>query len=374
MASQCCDRVVSTTSLGIVAKSLYAGSERRRERYRLQEWAGRLLEQGHRTCTCGQRLVAGRGRVRLVVADDGDGRHAAFHNVETCSSVWACPVCSARISERRRGELNTLLAWARSEGLTAALVTLTLRHAAGESLETVLAVLKGAKTAFHNSRAWRQYRALGVVVGFVTATEVTYGAHGWHPHVHMIVIGHVGLVPLLDSLRSEWEAALELVGASGNGYAYQVQDASGAGDYVGKWGAAGEMTLAGKKTGRAGSRGVWQLLADASAGDAGAGVLWLEYEKAMRGKRQLVWSRGLKDAAGLADLDDAEVLEVEDLEHDLESVESLEIGAALWAEVLYGRERVKVLELAEQDLGTCVEWLLNVGLQGGLTEVEVYFE
>jgi hypothetical protein len=267
--------------LGNIGKSVDKGlSARRHERYRLQDTAAVLLPRDHPTCRCGRRLVAGRDGVKVAVGYDPERkqRFASLHNVETCKNVWTCPVCSARISQARREEMNHLLVWARAEGLHPVLLTFTMRHGAGDRLVDLLSILKGAKKALHQSRQWR---GLGVV-GHVTATEVTFGDNGWHPHLHVLAIMPSQDWRGLDDLGDVWLRALRGSkknprGGDGNGHAYRVQDASAAGDYVAKWGAACEMTLAGRKTAQGGGRGVWQLLDDAGGGDVEAMGAWLEY-------------------------------------------------------------------------------------------------
>ena len=77
-------------------------------------------------------------------------------------------------------------------------------------------------------------------------------------------------------LREPWLASLRAEGLDGSGAAFQVQGATAAGNYVGKWGAAEELALSGKKSGRAG-RSPFQLLADyADQNDARAGALFAE--------------------------------------------------------------------------------------------------
>lgn len=345
------------TTLGIIAKSLYNGNGRS-ERYRLQDIAADVLAPKHRTCSCGRALASGRHGVRLVLArDPADELHASFHNVQTCSNVWVCPVCAAKISEVRRKELNALLGECRARGWFAYLVTFTMRHDVSMNLPSLLSTLRRAKMRWHNSRAYRLFAQVGAVMGHVTATEITYGEYGWHPHLHMIVVTSGRAFGLLEQLRETWERALASESAYGNGYAYQVQDASCAGDYVAKWGTAAEMTLSGRKNGRSGSRGVWQLLSDAGAGDDCARSRWLEYAAAMAGKRQLVWSRGLKHLVGLYEVPDSAA--AEDVEEYVE-VQSVEIDRATWAWICERGERGSLLWMAEYDWNDAIALLTTL--------------
>lgn len=256
------------------------------------------------------------------------GHRAAFSGVQVCGSVWACPCCSSAISETRRGELNALLAWARAQGLRPIMLTLTTRHGLGDDLGELLGRLKDAKQRFHRHRAWTALKPL--VAGSVTATEVTYGRAGWHPHLHMIVLVRAAdqseAVALGEGLQGAWLASLRGAGLDGTGAGYSVQGAAEAGRYIGKWGAGEELALGGIKTGRKGGRTPAQLLADAvDEGDRAAGALWRTYAEAFHGRRQLVWSRGLKSAAGIGEVSDEEAAregegdhrrEIARIEHD----------------------------------------------------------
>ena len=63
--------------------------------------------------------------------------------------------------------------------------------------------------------------------------------------------------------------------------------------------------------GRTENRAPSQLLGDyAFKLDGGAGALWQEYARTMRGQRQLFWSRGLREELGLREeVSDAELIE-----------------------------------------------------------------
>lgn len=198
--------------------------------------------------------------------------------------------------------MNELLHRARGRGFAPVLLTLTARHGRADQLSALLAAMKAAKHRFQQLAGWRRFKAS--LAGTVTATELTHGRHGWHVHFHMILIvraAPAAALEAVEALRPLWLRALAAAGLSGNHAAFRADPGHLAGEYVSKWGAAEELTLATVKAGRSGSRSPWQLLRDAAEGDGKAGALWLHFVKEFRGVRQLVWSRGLRAEFGLDD-------------------------------------------------------------------------
>lgn len=310
---------VQPPRLGITAKSISQtapkkmpdtpAQERRATRYRHQRAAASLLP-GSRTGLCLWAVASMSYGVDVIHSTAED--RARFSGLQTCGSVWACPCCSGTVSETRRGELNALLAWARAEGLHPVMLTLTARHGAADALPTLLSGMKDAKRRLSVHRTSTALRPR--IVGHVTATEVTGGgANGWHPHFHQVMLvradDQAAALALVETLREPWLASLRRAGLDGAGAAFQVQGATAAGQYLGKWGAAEELALSGKKSGRAG-RSPFQLLADyADQGDKRAGALFAEYAAAFKGRRQLVWSPGLKKRAGIDEVSDERAAE-----------------------------------------------------------------
>ena len=278
-----------------------------------------------RVSGCLMRPLAGVSHVAIHRTETG---RASFGNLMVCGSVWMCPICSARISEHRRRELNHALAWARQPGedghprAVPILLTLTARHRLGDELGSLLGALKEALRMLRRSRAWAALKP--ELVGSITATEVTHGSNGWHPHFHVLLFlrGRGADVSdlLARRLPAEWLRSLGRVTVSGRGddrpldgeehRAFQWQSAEAAGDYVAKFGAADEIALGPRKLGRSSSRSWLQLLAD-SARDPRAGELFRTYALAFKGRRQLSWSPGFKDLVQLAELSDQEAAELE---------------------------------------------------------------
>lgn len=230
---------------------------------------------------------------------------ASIGGVVTCGSLWCCPCCSPRISATRKGELDQLMSWSRDQGYSVVMLTLTARHKRGENLQSWLAKFKLANQRLRQRRDWR----LLPLVGSVTAQEVTYSpANGWHPHTHSVLVfdaSPAAALEMLEGFRAAWLTALRGVGLDGDlRVAFDVQDASAAAAYIGKFGAAEEMALQGNKKGRGSSRSPWQILDDARDGCGQSARLWQEYAAVFIGKRQLVWSKGLKDLCGVGEVSD----------------------------------------------------------------------
>jgi len=299
--------------LGKTAKSVGRSDEKKRReartaRFRHQRHAAALLDHKERVGLCKHALVDFSEGVSVFRGDSKAGsKRAWFEGLQTCGSVWHCPVCAAKISEQRRQEMNKVFVWARSQGYAIKMITLTARHGIKDDLDPLLDALKLAKKKLHQHRAYKRLKS--AMAGHITATEVTGGGrNGWHPHYHVIVILDRSELVDLEVLREPWLASLRGAGLDGAGAAFQVQDASQAQQYIAKWGAAEEMTLSGQKLGRcAESRTPAQLLADScDENDSRAGALWREFARVFKGRRQLVWSRGLKELAGIDQVSDEE--------------------------------------------------------------------
>ena len=328
-----------------------ANSENRSVRFKHQRHAAGLLGGKARVGLCRWSVVSKAAGVDMVATSYADGRadRVHFEGLQTCGSVWACPCCGARISETRRNEMNELLAWARAQGYQVMMLTLTARHGRDDDLAELLEAMKDAKRRWAQHRSYRQIKAQ--MVGSVTATEVTGGgAHGWHPHFHVIVIldGDADLTPLRDA----WLASLRGAGLDGAGAAFQAQGADAAGNYITKWGAAEELTLSQRKKGRGrtGRTPAQLLAASCDEADREAGYLWAEYATVFHGRRQLVWSRGLKALAGIGEVDDAEAAQ------DQKQDEQIETGRAniphhIWrgdVAVRRADRRAELLDRAEE--------------------------
>jgi hypothetical protein len=316
-----------------------------------EKWARRVSACGY---------VAHQTEVELQRREHAGGEvSGSLFGLVSCKSVWACPVCSSRISNVRRDEMNTLLAWSRDQKHSVVMLTLTARHNAKTALSPFLDDLKEAARRLRQSR---QFRGLDLV-GSVAATEVTHGRNGWHPHLHLLLIlpcPPADALAAVEGLRAEWSRSLEKFGRDCNAAGFQVQAASAAGDYVAKFGAGEELALGKVKLGRGGSRSPWQLLSDATAGDKRSCALWVEFALAFKGRRQLQWSNGLKLLCGVSEVSDDQAADAEPVAEPV-TLRAWPGSSLAWRSAR--RRRCSLLDAAET--GSSLD-----GAEFGLTDAE----
>ena len=101
-----------------------------------------------------------------AVAVRHSGGSAGFAGLETCGSVWACPVCSAKVRAHRSAELERALTAHLSRGGSAHFLTLTMRHRRDPRTNATLPLadlwddLASAWDAAKSGRVFREGRSL----------------------------------------------------------------------------------------------------------------------------------------------------------------------------------------------------------------------
>lgn len=257
------------------------------------------------------------------------GSGARLTGVSTCGSVWACPVCSAKVTEARRKDLVANMARAGELGLSTYLLTLTLPHQREDDLASLLLRQAKALQRFKNSVTYKTTMKAMQRIGSVRSLEVTHGeANGWHPHTHDLVFCQGNLAAHVDTLKEAWFKALKKSGLATDSqvnevleHGLDIRGGAYAAEYVAKfgrevvsegWGMSGELTKSHAKLGmKNGHFTPFQLLQFAENGDAKAAVLFREFVTCFDGKRMLSYSPKLKTALGVAELSD-EVLAAQD--------------------------------------------------------------
>jgi hypothetical protein len=232
-----------------------------------------------------------------------------------------CAVCAAKITEHRRKELaQAVTTWQDRQNLVV-MMTLTAPHKRTDIPKEMVDRLVGsALKKFHNRTPWREWAQAAGLRGSVRALEYTIGQNGPHVHLHILLfIENLGKSISLPTavITESWMQACRDAGLTiDDEQAFRLHGLrltvgrKEIGDYVSKWGLDLEMTKQHVKHGR-GPDGLtpWDLLRATNGHDEYARQ-FQAYAHAFFNRRQLVWSKGLRELLGLKkEKTDAEIAE-----------------------------------------------------------------
>jgi hypothetical protein len=319
------------------------GRTARAERYALQSSAKKILPK-ERVGKCMRYPIPYQN---VEIHKHRKTLKSFYCNLGVCGSVWMCPVCSAKISERRRIEMKTATELHKQDGGYLAMITLTVRHNNGDKLYEKLERLTIAKRSLTSGKRWDALKTKINLLGTIRAFETTHGKNGWHPHYHVLLFFYNKQD--LDQLGTEiyelWEAACRRSGLEASGQGFKIQGADEASDYVSKWGIDYEMTKSQTKRG-GGEKGrtpfdiLRDYLYDSKKSDE---ILFKIYAEAFKGKNQLFWSRGLKKQFEVVELDDQTIVQKTEEQADFLFMVSPEVWQAVYRKKLQST----LLELSE---------------------------
>lgn len=342
----------------------------RQGRYMLQNSARKILlndktprDGDWRVTNCLRKKIG--DHVAVLYAPDVKKAH--FGNLQVCGSVWTCPVCSAKVSERRKAEIVAATDIHKTAGGGLYMVTMTWAHTRHDEVKTMVKASREALTRLRKHRRYVSNSAAIGAVGMIRALEVTHGdANGWHPHFHELWLTAEPLTrrqlrAWSNMLFEEWRAQCVRAGLGepNRKAGVTIIEAQSAAEYVAKfgnapkWGIGSELTKTHVKHGRGGSRTPWDLLRLYAEGEGRFAPLFKEYAHAFFGARQVFWSPGLKDQFQIADMSDEEIARME--EHPAQVV--CKIEAEDWKKVLgqVVESRALILKLAESGGADAVE-------------------
>lgn len=304
-------------------------------------------------------------------------KRAHYGGLVICGSVWVCPVCSAKITERRRAELEG----ATDEGMSKFMVTYTIQHNKHDKLKKLIEDLRAGIKDMKHSRQYKKLLADLQIVGTVTALEITISnVNGWHPHLHALMFSSLPQNKIKrEQVRRELSS---LFVASMSKRGRYVHDEIGVNVQSGKdikreylakygdieakkntWSLSAELTKSPVKSGRdADHFHPFELVDMYQAGNMDAGKKWMEYATAMKHKKQLVYTRGLRALLGLdVELSDQEIAEREDQSAPLFA----ELSADDWKHVIIHEKRGQLLEVASTgNYNQFVVWMRAIGRDG----------
>jgi len=334
-----------SATLGILTGlSSASGLERyqayRKERYKLQHIASGVLDN-KRLAGCRRTVISPKNTVDIM--RNTESGKCNYSGLMSCGLLWVCPVCAARIALQRKQELLT----ADLDGYHTGLLTLTISHGQHDTLESLLSDLSVMRNKLRSGRWWKKFREDNAFTGAITNTEVTLGGNGWHVHYHMLMI--FSELPNFEQLEAQlyykWEALAKKQGrytSAAHGVDFRQCEKL---DYITKWSIHSELIHGERKQAHQDNISVWEMLRRIGQGEREYEKYFREYAKCFKGKKQLVWGRGLKKLlsveevdqdAGEADQDAGEVVEL-----------LLRLTYDDWQLIKKYQSRARVLELAE---------------------------
>lgn len=303
-----------------------------------------------------------------------------YQGLQTCGSVWRCPVCAAKIAERRRVEILQAMDGHKAAGGCVNLLTLTCPHQVKDKLAELLPNQAKALNRFWNDRQVKAILADMGTIGQIRALEVTHGRlsaqnNGFHPHYHILLFqgSGVDLARFDQAQMTDWQVRLYLrwakackgAGLGEPSYAHGLKLDGGekAGKYVTKWGLEDEMTKGHTKKALHGETPfdlLRAILADKD--DKQAAALFIEFANTFEGKRQLHWSKGLKKRYAVTDKSDEALAAETDDRARLLGLISLD----QWRDVLAVEGRAVVLQVAASggwdSVGLYLEQIKGLGV------------
>lgn len=337
-------------------------SSARAGRWAIKSVVNRLLPAS-RTAKCMvlRAPIPGYGLADIDVCKGHTHGKAFYHGLMACGSVWTCPVCAAKVSERRRTELRQAIEAGKVLGWVPHFVTLTIPHGAGDDIKVLLAKLSEALKRLSSGkyaikRRIEQERPSEALHGYIRALEVTHGnKNGFHPHFHMIAFTSGGITSafMQDAYLAAWQRACRLAGLSipDDEHGVTVQDGRFAAEYASKWGIEDEMTKGHTKQARLKGITPWGMLRAVLDGDdpeypaERAAALFQVYAAAFAGRRQLYWSNGLRAKLALAkELSDEELVAKPD---DEEASVLATLTVEQWKAIRRKGQQAHILTVAE---------------------------
>jgi hypothetical protein len=315
---------------------------KRLRRFYLQAVAREIMP-GNRVADCLRSVVPGKRCVNIKRSPKFE--RSWYGNLVQCANVWIDPVCSSKITERRRVELEGALERSPWPGV---MVTYTEQHGRTDKLVGLRGDLGKGLRRLKSGKWWQGFAERWGIAGSISANEVTYGLEsGWHPHVHALYL--VEVLPDTEAMRSELSAHFEAIMAKSGRYVspeigvHVRATTNTAADYISKWSAAYEITKAPSKRGRGERYNAFELLQVYAEGHAWGGEAFREYAAAMKGVNQIRWSRGLRKLLGMGE----EVTDQELVEAPMESeVVLASLTLAQWGIILKRGKRGELMEVA----------------------------
>lgn len=281
--------------------------------------------------------------INLMARWDAEAGRVVVHqsHVASCGSALICPVCGARILQRRREEVEKAIKHMLLVcNYRMIMVTLTARHDFQTELAPFIYRFNRARDMLFGSRKWKDYCQKIGKMHHIYATEITLDdmeyknlhPSGWHYHLHYIMFYKNDDSALMqqfsDVAKYLWVHCLQAKGLDGrtdialdielmNDRASIADNIETATQYMIKdaaWEVSGAAMKEGRKASRMSIRDLQLILAfrrkkiDKKTYKHYENK-WKEYVEAVKKLPSIFFSHGLKALCGIEEKTDKEIVE-----------------------------------------------------------------
>lgn len=325
----------------------------RTERYACQSVAKKALPN-ERVGICLRNRIIKRGEdvFEDIKVWKHRNTHKAFYSgLAVCGSVWNCPVCAVKISERRRMEIKQAFDKHKEDNGKIALLTLTFSHKKNDRLIDLMANFGQATQMLFRGKPFDKIRDEMGLIGRIRVYEVTHGFNGFHPHTHIALFytNDVDLEKMKDKMYRRWEKSCIKYGLiTSRKHGLDLQDGNEAEKYLskhGNWSLEQELSKSHIKKGKVESMTPFDFLKEyLKTEDEKYLRLFREYAECFKGKRQIQWSPGLKDRFIVDEKTDEQLAKEKTEEADVLGM----IDYQDWKLILKNDSRSKLLDRIEK--------------------------
>lgn len=221
-------------------------------------------------------------------------------------------MCAPAIYAERAREVTTAVAQAVAAGMFVYMATFTIRHGVDDDPKVLRTALSQSFSRMFAGRKGKDRKERIGKLHHIRNIESTWGREsGFHPHIHTILFLSKALSEAdCADLRDAWIHSVSITNGFGPGNTPDLEhavriDECHRSEYISKLGL--EVAAVTGKAAKNGNSTMWEVANLAADGSPEHRTVWHKYVRAMKGCRQLVWSKGAKRAFRIKRIEDDEI-------------------------------------------------------------------
>ena len=262
---------------------------------------------------CGCRPIETNKDIDVVKGEKGN---VYLTNLQKCGSIWICPVCLIKLNKHKLEWLKLTLDHHSKQNRKMSFNTLTIQHKRYSRLEDTMDLLQSVYKSVSENHRLKKIKKENKIE-YIYTMEITYGANGWHPHFHFLVVSKADNSSIKEYnqlFKSLYQKQIEKRGLLyKEGVTIDIKSISNdkdIADYMTKQNAVYEITSNQNKISYKASKNYLELVSDYIDNGVDHTKILLEYSDATHRKRQHQTSRGFvpKDIKKMQNKTDQEIL------------------------------------------------------------------